>query len=339
MADLKNLSVEEFAAVTGSDAPAPGGGSVAALAGGLGAALAEMVANLTIGKAKYADVEEEMKGLAAEGAALRKELIDSIQKDTESFTAYMNALGMPKNTDEEKAARKEAMQNGLKEAAEVPLAVAETALKIFHVAGAVVERGNANAVTDGLVASMMARTAVLAIMEATRPSVTALAFPRSTTAPATWKILRAVSATARGTSAASFKPFCMASFLAAFSSSVFFGIPRAFIYAVKDSVSFWMESISSFLRAAPSAARPFISSSTSAYFAFPMVRFATISAKAAPRPPAKAATLPPPGAGASEPVTAANSSTDKFFKSATVYSSSKRRFSMIWDGSKPATWR
>lgn len=146
MADLKNLSVEEFAAVTGSDAPAPGGGSVAALAGGLGAALAEMVANLTIGKAKYADVEEEMKGLAAEGAALRKELIDSIQKDTESFTAYMNALGMPKNTDEEKAARKEAMQNGLKEAAEVPLAVAETALKIFHVAGAVVERGNANAV-------------------------------------------------------------------------------------------------------------------------------------------------------------------------------------------------
>lgn len=164
MADLKNLSVEEFAAVTGSDAPAPGGGSVAALAGGLGAALAEMVANLTIGKAKYADVEEEMKGLAAEGAALRKELIDSIQKDTESFTAYMNALGMPKNTDEEKVARKEAMQNGLKEAAEVPLAVAETALKIFHVAGAVVERGNANAVTDGLVASMMARTAVLSAL-------------------------------------------------------------------------------------------------------------------------------------------------------------------------------
>ena len=72
MADLKNLSVEEFAAVTGSDAPAPGDGSVAALAGGLGAALAEMVANLTIGKAKYADVEEEMKGLAAEGAALQK---------------------------------------------------------------------------------------------------------------------------------------------------------------------------------------------------------------------------------------------------------------------------
>ena len=126
--------------------------------------MAEMVANLTIGKAKYADVEEEMKGLAAEGAALRKELIDSIQKDTEFFTAYMNALGMPKNTDEEKAARKEAMQNGLKEAAEVPLAVAETALKIFHVAGAVVERGNANAVTDGLVASMMARTAVLSAL-------------------------------------------------------------------------------------------------------------------------------------------------------------------------------
>ena len=161
---VEQLTVDKFLSTLSSKEPVPGGGGASALAGALGNALGQMVANLTIGKAKYADVEEEMKGLAAEGAALRKELIDSIQKDTESFTAYMNALGMPKNTDEEKAARKEAMQNGLKEAAEVPLAVAETALKIFHVAGAVVERGNANAVTDGLVASMMARTAVLSAL-------------------------------------------------------------------------------------------------------------------------------------------------------------------------------
>ena len=161
---VDQLTLDKFLSTLSSKEPVPGGGGASALAGALGNALGQMVANLTIGKAKYADVEEEMKGLAAEGAALRKELIDSIQKDTESFTAYMNALGMPKNTDEEKAARKEAMQNGLKEAAEVPLAVAETALKIFHVAGAVVERGNANAVTDGLVASMMARTAVLSAL-------------------------------------------------------------------------------------------------------------------------------------------------------------------------------
>ena len=161
MADLKNLSVEELAAVTASDAPAPGGGSVSALAGSLGAALAEMVANLTVGKAKYAEVEDEMKELSAKGAEIRKELIAGIQKDTESFTLYMNALGMPKDTDEQKAARREAMQNGLKEAAKVPLEVAETAAKIFPIAEAVVKHGNTNAVTDGLVASMMARTAVI----------------------------------------------------------------------------------------------------------------------------------------------------------------------------------
>lgn len=161
MADLKNLTVEEFVNVTASDAPAPGGGSVAALAGSLAAALAEMVANLTVGKAKYAEVEPEMKKLAEEGAALRVELLDDIQKDSTSFNLYMDAIGMPKDTDEEKAVRRDAMQNGLKAAAQVPLSVAEAAYKIFPIAEAVVLRGNTNAVTDGLVASMMARTAVI----------------------------------------------------------------------------------------------------------------------------------------------------------------------------------
>lgn len=161
MGDLKDLTVEGFVDVTASDAPAPGGGSVSALAGALAAALAEMVANLTVGKAKYAEVEGEMKELAAAGAALRKELVDDIQKDSTSFNLYMDAIGMPKDTDEEKAARREAMQNGLKAAAQVPLSVAEAAFKIFPIAEAVVARGNTNAVTDGLVASMMARTAVI----------------------------------------------------------------------------------------------------------------------------------------------------------------------------------
>lgn len=161
MGDLKDLTVEGFVDVTASDAPAPGGGSVSALAGALAAALAEMVANLTVGKAKYAEVEGEMKELAAAGAAIRKELVEDIQKDSTSFNLYMDAIGMPKDTDEEKAARREAMQNGLKAAAQVPLSVAETAYKIFPIAEAVVSRGNTNAVTDGLVAAMMARTAVI----------------------------------------------------------------------------------------------------------------------------------------------------------------------------------
>ena len=138
----KELSVEQFIEVTASDAPAPGGGSVSALVGSLGIALAEMVANLTIGKEKYADVEEEMKEIVEAASKVRKELTDAIQKDTESFTQYMNALKMPKTTEEEKAVRREAMQNGLKEATKVPLAIAESALDIFPIAQQVVEKGN-----------------------------------------------------------------------------------------------------------------------------------------------------------------------------------------------------
>ena len=161
MAEYKDLTVEQFLEVTASDAPAPGGGSVSALVGSLGIALAEMVANLTIGKEKYADVEDEMRGIVEEASRIRKELTDAIQKDTESFTQYMNALKMPKNTEDEKAVRREAMQNGLKEATNVPLAIAKSALEIFPIAAAVIEKGNKNAETDGLVAAMLARTAIL----------------------------------------------------------------------------------------------------------------------------------------------------------------------------------
>lgn len=158
---LKDMSVEQFIAITESDAPAPGGGSVSALVGALGAALTAMVAGLTIGKKKYADVEKEMKEIAAEATKIRKELVEAIDKDTSSFNEFMTAMGMPKDTDEQKAARTAAMQSGLKSAAKVPYVVAETAIKIFPLAKAVIERGNSNAVTDGLVAAMSARTAVI----------------------------------------------------------------------------------------------------------------------------------------------------------------------------------
>lgn len=161
MGELKDLTVEGFADVTASDAPAPGGGSVAAVAGALAAALAEMVANLTIGKKGYEEQDAAMKKLAAEGAAIRKELIDDIQKDSSSFNAYMDALAMPKDTDEQKEARREKMQEGLKSASQVPLQAAETASKIFPIAEEVVKSGNKNAVTDGLVSALLARSAVL----------------------------------------------------------------------------------------------------------------------------------------------------------------------------------
>ena len=121
----------------------------------------EMVANLTIGKEKYAGVQEEMQALAAEGAALHEELLAGIKKDSESFNGYMRALKLPKETEEEKKIRTAALQQGLKEATEAPLAIAESAVKIFPMAEAVVKRGNKGAVSDGLIAVMLARTAVV----------------------------------------------------------------------------------------------------------------------------------------------------------------------------------
>lgn len=159
--DMKTMTLEVFCATTASNEPAPGGGSVAALAGALAASLAEMVAQLTVGKKGYEDAADEMNALIPQAAALRAELLDDITRDSTSFNAYMDALALPKNTDEEKDARRQAMQEALKKAAEVPLSVAETAAKIMPMAAVLVKKGNANAVTDGLVSAMMTRTAVL----------------------------------------------------------------------------------------------------------------------------------------------------------------------------------
>ena len=156
---LKEMSVAAFVDLTASDAPAPGGGSVSALFGALSAALTGMVAGLTVGKKKYVEVDAEMREIATAAEALKKELVEEIDRDSDSFNEFMAAMALPKDTDEQKAARKAAMQEGLKSAAKVPCHVAETAARIFPLAK--VERGNTNAVTDGLVAAMAARTAVI----------------------------------------------------------------------------------------------------------------------------------------------------------------------------------
>ena len=162
--DMKNMTVEDFASKTASSEPAPGGGSVAALAGALAGALSEMVARLTIGKKGYEDVHDEMSAMAEKAQRIRLQLIDDIQRDTNSFNKYMQALGMPKETEEQKEIRRNAMQEGLKEAAIVPFEVANTAFGIMELAELAVDKGNSNAVSDGLVAVMMARTAVLSAL-------------------------------------------------------------------------------------------------------------------------------------------------------------------------------
>lgn len=158
---MKNMTIEQFAMQTASNEPVPGGGSISALAGALAAALTEMVAGLTIGKKKYAEAEEEMKAAVGPMHDICQQLLVDIERDSQSFDLYMQALSLPKETEEEKAARTEAMQNGLKAAVAVPLSVAKASYEVLPYAELMVEKGNKTAVTDALVATMMARTAVL----------------------------------------------------------------------------------------------------------------------------------------------------------------------------------
>jgi glutamate formiminotransferase/formiminotetrahydrofolate cyclodeaminase len=152
--------VTGFLGELASDSPTPGGGSVAALCGALGAALNSMVANLTIGKKKYADVEDDMKKTLAGAETLRMELTQMIDEDAAAFNKVMAALKMPKETDAEKAVRTEKLQQALVDAATVPLAVMEMCLGVVKMARPVAERGNANAVSDAGVAALVARAGV-----------------------------------------------------------------------------------------------------------------------------------------------------------------------------------
>ena len=159
--DMKHMSVEDLAALTASNAPAPGGGSISAMAGAFGAALASMVANLTVGREKFAGVEAEMHDVIEKTGVIYREMLDDMQRDTSAFDLVMAAMKMPKNTDAEKQARSEKMQQGYKAAIDVPFTVAQKAASILPLVKIVIETGNKNAVTDGLVAGMMACTAVL----------------------------------------------------------------------------------------------------------------------------------------------------------------------------------
>ncbi len=156
---LTTLKVRDFIAELASDSPAPGGGSVAALCGALGAALTSMVANLTVGKEKYRENWDVMEKTGRKAAELCKTFQELVQEDTSAFNTYMNALKMPKETEEEKTARKERMQLGLKEAAEVPLRTLQACRDLGELALPAVAKGNSNAVTDAATAGLLALAA------------------------------------------------------------------------------------------------------------------------------------------------------------------------------------
>lgn len=117
---LVDLSLTDFAKVLGSDAPAPGGGSAAALSGANGISLTKMVCELTLGKKKYADYQVIIEDLHTKSSRLQQDLLDAIDKDTEAFNLVSDVFDMPKETDEDKAARRTAMQKALKTAAQSP---------------------------------------------------------------------------------------------------------------------------------------------------------------------------------------------------------------------------
>lgn len=145
-----------FLDAVAANTPAPGGGSVAALAGALAAALATMVGRLSIGKKKYADVKEELSAVILEAERLRATLTARIDEDAAAFDAVMAANKLPKETPEEQAARAAAVQAATAVAAEVPLATARDALRAMELAEVAASKGNVNAVSDAATAGWMA---------------------------------------------------------------------------------------------------------------------------------------------------------------------------------------
>jgi glutamate formiminotransferase/formiminotetrahydrofolate cyclodeaminase len=167
-------SLGGFVAAVAAPTPAPGGGSVAAHAGALAAALAQMVAGLTIGKKKYAAAESEMKEIALQAAGLVNELSSLMKRDAEAYSQVMGAYKLPGESPADAAVKKEAMTNALLGAAEVPLETARACVRVLELAAAVAARGNTNAVSDAGVAALLAEAACKGAVYNVRINVSAL---------------------------------------------------------------------------------------------------------------------------------------------------------------------
>lgn len=154
---LVEMTVTDFADELASDSPAPGGGSVAALAGSLAAALVNMVGVLTHDKKGYETVKLEIESLSLEAKTLKENLLRLVDEDTESFNQVMTAMRLPKKTEEQKTSRDAAILNATKESAAVPLRVMETCLAVIKLSARMAVIGNQNSLSDAGVAILMAR--------------------------------------------------------------------------------------------------------------------------------------------------------------------------------------
>lgn len=158
---LVDMTCKAFANETASESPAPGGGSISAYMGALGAALGTMVANLSSHKPGWDERWEEFSIWAEKGEALKNDLLFLVDEDTRSFNRIMDAFGMPKKNDEEKALRSQAIQEATKYAIEVPFKTMKKAFEVFEICEEMVDKGNPNSVSDAGVGALCARSAVL----------------------------------------------------------------------------------------------------------------------------------------------------------------------------------
>jgi formiminotetrahydrofolate cyclodeaminase len=162
MADAAREPMGEYLDRLAAKLPAPGGGSAAALVGALAAALESMVANFTVGKEAYREVEQEVRGLLEQSEALRAELTKLVQADMDVYSKVSSAYSLPRDTAEQKAARSEAIQAALKVAAQVPYKVVVACDKVLSLCPELAAKGSANLISDAGVAVVFAEAALQA---------------------------------------------------------------------------------------------------------------------------------------------------------------------------------
>lgn len=158
--EKEEVTLSQFLEAVAAATPTPGGGSVSALAGGLGAALVEMVVNLTLGKKGFEGKETELQKIREEAHSCREALTGTIVQDSLAYEAVMNAFLLPKKTEEEKKKRKEEIQLALKKAADPPLFTTATSLKVMQLCHEAVEKGNPNTISDAAVGALLADAAM-----------------------------------------------------------------------------------------------------------------------------------------------------------------------------------
>lgn len=153
---MKDQSLEEFLSSVAAATPTPGGGTVSAIAGALGVALARMVAGLARGKAGYEEMQEDLARLEERGARLEERLLALAEKDSAAYQSVVSAMHLPRANDAEKSARVEALQAAYRRATEVPLETMEACVEAIEIAALAVEKGNRSATTDAAVAILLA---------------------------------------------------------------------------------------------------------------------------------------------------------------------------------------